>query len=326
MPDANTVELILEEAGEKRAFPLGAAPCGIGRGGQNTIVLQSHMVSRNHAMVQRNESGGYSVFDLGSRNGTFLNGRRLVGPADLRHGDVLSIGSFMLIFSGVAERPAAPQPAPPVDSQQTLVHLTLREITVLVVDIRDFTGLTLGLGAARIAEVISAFNRETGAILETAGTWAVKYIGDAVMAVWAHPDYVGASLLRTVFRTVVAIQGMADRFQNQYDLPRQLRVGAGIDSGPASIGNLGSAVNSDYTALGDVVNKAFRLEASTRTLNADLAFGEAIRLALGGLGDRLVCASQIRLKGYTEPCNVYSMQAADLPQLLSLLEAELAGS
>ena len=327
MLDATIVELILQGAsGATRGYPLGAAPCGIGRGAQNTIVLQSDMVSRNHAMVQKNEFGGYSVFDLGSRNGTFLNGRRLVGPASLRNGDVLSIGSFSLVFSGAADGAAAPEHAPQADPLPTRVHLALREITVLVVDIRDFTALTLGLGETRIADVIGAFNRETGAIFEAAETWAVKYIGDAVMAIWAHPSDVGVSLLRTVFGTVVAIQDLARRFQTQYDLPRPLLIGAGINTGRASIGNLGSGVTSDYTALGDVVNKAFRLEAITRSLNADLAFGDEVRLALGDLlADGLWCASRVQLKGYAEACNVYAMQAPGVPQLLSVLETALAG-
>ncbi len=319
MPETSSAELILEGAGgEKLGYRLGGTPCGIGRGIQNTIVLPSDMVSRNHAMVQKNEFGGYSVFDLGSRNGTFLNGRRLVGPAGLHNGDVLSIGSFSLVFSDAASSRQAPAAATQIDPQQTMVHLVLRDITVLVVDIRDFMGLTRGLGAERIAEVIGAFNRETGDIFEAAGTWAVKYIGDAVMAVWAPPDNAGLELLRTVLETLVAIHDLAARYQTRYNLPKPLLIGAGVNMGRASIGNLGGGATSDYTALGDVVNKAFRLESATRTLNADLAFGDEIRERLGSLlTDGLACVSQIQLKGYAEACNVYTMQAACVPQLLA---------
>ena len=241
-----------------------------------------------------------------------------MGPAGLHNGDVLSIGSFSLVFSDAASSRQAPAAATQIDPQQTMVHLVLRDITVLVVDIRDFMGLTRGLGAERIAEVIGAFNRETGDIFEAAGTWAVKYIGDAVMAVWAPPDNAGLELLRTVLETLVAIHDLAARYQTRYNLPKPLLIGAGVNMGRASIGNLGGGATSDYTALGDVVNKAFRLESATRTLNADLAFGDEIRERLGSLlTDGLACVSQIQLKGYAEACNVYTMQAACVPQLLA---------
>ncbi len=78
----------------------------------------------------------------GSRNGTFLNGRRLVGPAGLRSGDMLAIGCFALLFSEAATSAPRPERGPQSDPAATRVHLMLRDITVLVVDIRDFTGLT----------------------------------------------------------------------------------------------------------------------------------------------------------------------------------------
>lgn len=328
MHDESIAELILgSEAASQRRFRLGPEPCGVGRSAQNTVVLPSEMVSRNHAMIQKNESGGYSVFDLGSRNGTFLNSRRLVAPASLRNGDVLSIGSFVLVFSDAASPVLEQQPAPDFDPAQTRVHLRTLKITVMVIDIRDFTGLARGLGESRIAEVIGSFNHETGAIFENAGAWAVKFIGDAVMAVWDHRDEPPLACLRTAIRTAVAVQNLAARFQTQYDLPRPLLIGIGINTGLASIGNLGSGITSDYTALGDVVNKAFRLESSTRVLDADLAFGDEVRATLAGLPvENVLRAAQVQLKGYAEGCTVYAMRASAVPQLIPLIEGALSAS
>src|SRR3990172_2339929 len=82
---------------ERRRFPLTAGtPCQIGRGEQNTIVLTDTQVSRRHAVVQAVDRGGYSLIDLGSRNGTFVNRRRVGAPVILRPGDRVTIGSHEL--------------------------------------------------------------------------------------------------------------------------------------------------------------------------------------------------------------------------------------
>ena len=174
------------------------------------------MISRNHAMVQLNESGGYAVFDLGSRNGTFLNGRRVGAPAALSNGDVVAIGEFALVFSESAPQAEAERPF-----HETVIMLAPREITVVVIDIRDFTGLARQLGETRIAALIGAFNRETGAIFETSRTWALKYIGDAVMAIWDHKFHQNAAaVLRNVFHAIAAIGSLAEGLRARFELPR----------------------------------------------------------------------------------------------------------
>jgi hypothetical protein len=86
-------ELILkihdsEPARESRA-PIG--PCSIGRGAENDVVIDAPGVSRRHAVIG-NYSDGAQLSDCNSQNGTFVNGRRVVGTATLNNGDVVSIG------------------------------------------------------------------------------------------------------------------------------------------------------------------------------------------------------------------------------------------
>lgn len=296
-------------------------PCRIGRSPQSTIVLQSDAVSRNHAIVQSNESGGYSVFDLSSRNGTILNGHHLAAPALLHDGDVLVIGNFELTFAHepavVAEK--APAAKVPAELGDTEVRVALKEITVLVIDIRDFTRWSRRLGETQIAEVIGTFNRDAGVFLQTAGAWALKYIGDAIMAVWIHDaNHSAQSVLRTVFETVVQVHALAEGLQERFNLPAPIMIGAGVNTGVASIGNLGGGAASDHTALGDVVNKAFRLESSTRQMKGEIAFGKEVRAVLGDSTPVLKAAQhhQLRLKGYTGLADVYVLSIDKVSALL----------
>ncbi len=73
--------LLLHTEKGQRFFPLVGRPCWtIGRGKDNDIVIKDHCISRNHAILQSTETGDFYLIDLGSRNGTFVNGRRVAIP------------------------------------------------------------------------------------------------------------------------------------------------------------------------------------------------------------------------------------------------------
>ncbi|HZQ37464.1 MAG TPA: FHA domain-containing protein, partial [Dehalococcoidia bacterium] len=93
-------------------YPLGVAPTGVGRSGENGIVLVHERVSRRHAQVEW-DGERYLLRDLGSRNGTFLNGRRLEAPEPLHHGDLIGVGGFTLFFDAADETVGAEEATAP---------------------------------------------------------------------------------------------------------------------------------------------------------------------------------------------------------------------
>src|SRR5215472_17077041 len=91
------MSLVLERSG--RSFPLtGGQTWAIGRGDGCAVLLDSRSVSRLHALIQRREAGDYSLVDLGSRNGSFVNRRRVSLPTALNDQDRLIFGDQELIF------------------------------------------------------------------------------------------------------------------------------------------------------------------------------------------------------------------------------------
>ena len=308
--------VILED--QEHRFPLDEnSACRIGRGPSNTIALPSDGISRNHAMVQCSDSGEFVLYDLGSRNGTFLNGRRLATPAPLKEGDLISIGSFHLTFLG-----AAAGRFQDFAGKETIVALSLSDVTVLAVDIRDYTGLSRRVGEQRLGEVMGEFNREAGAILNHGRAWGIKYIGDAIMAVWEHRRGEPPLLvLASAFHCLGKLETLASKLHEQFGLADPVRIGAGINTGQASIGNMGGGAAADYTALGDVVNKAFRLESCTKELGFPIAFSGAVQSILSGIAGATSIASEqtAHLKGYTGNETVYCLDLKGLGQLTALL-------
>jgi adenylate cyclase len=184
--------------------------------------------------------------------------------------------------------------------------------TIAVVDIRDYTPLARSVSEAVLSQAIGTWFLRVGQIVGRLGSWSQRYIGDAVMAVWVHEE--GAALaadLRLVLRAVSEIDIATGELHKTLPLPGPLRVGAGINTGPAIVGG------SEFTALGDTVNAAFRLEAATKQLGMGVALGERAFTEL-----RVPTASspfqrrQVSLKGYDEPATAWGISFEDLSRFL----------
>jgi adenylate cyclase len=296
----------------------------IGRSDKNEVVLDDDFTSRSHAMVQHSGEGLFYITDLGSRNGTLVNGARISTPVILRPGDRIVVGVHEFVFrqNTVIDYPAAQSD----ELKSTNVLFARSLITVLVADIRDFTGLSQRIDAAKLSAMAGCFFRETGKVLHVKGAWAQKYIGDAVMAVWRHqrrePE------LCDIIAVLEGLSGLAETasgLQLQFDLAEPVRFGAAIHTGWASVGNAGSIVSSDYTALGETVNRTFRLESSTRTIGHDIAAGQNTYDFLDRFApmDAFFTPITVGLKGYDAPTTVYAADLVSLPKLLSVLRPSL---
>ena len=91
--------LLLHTEKGQRFFPLvGRAYWTIGRSKDNDIVIKDHCISRNHAILQSTETGDFYLIDLGSRNGTFVNGRRVAIPVTLHNKDRITFGKTEVQF------------------------------------------------------------------------------------------------------------------------------------------------------------------------------------------------------------------------------------
>ncbi len=318
----SSAEIIVQFNHEERRLTLNPdVPYGIGRSPQNAICIPSDTVSRNHALIKQGEDGAFCVFDLGSRNGTLLNDRLVSSPMPLRDGDTIRLGEVTLRFQQKATEPVR-QGAKLPSENSTVVTFAMVQLTVLVVDIRNFTSLSLELGPTRIAELVHAYNSTAGSILDVSGAWTMKFIGDAVMAIWLRKQEESpAKTLITAFDVFGKMYDFVVGLQEQFSLQNPVTIGGGINTGFATVGNLGSGSNADYTALGDSVNMAFRLEAATRGLSCDLTYGPNVQTTLLNLADPSVLGAPTNtcLKGYAEECEVYAMQIGEVRHLLQML-------
>ena len=292
----------------------------LGRSSENQIRVPSELVSRQHALVQLMENGEYYLFDLGSRNGTFLNGTRVTIPALLNDGDRISLGDFQVSFHCPTRVDGPANSAPILDTKATTVLFTQKMTSVLVVDVRGFTKIAQAIDPQLLSQVMGTLFHSGGEIMRRHGSWGQKYIGDALMSVWVHTKNGGGSQVLSSFHALGELTRVTDKLQEQFQLPFQIGVGAGINTGPAAIGNAGSAHSADYTALGDTVNAAFRFESSTKDIGFDVVIGRETMKYLRQCGDnpeRFFEEKTVQLKGYEIAPQVWAATFANLRNLLT---------
>lgn len=309
-------------AGQRRTIQLDTMPiCRIGRAEGNNLVLDSNLISRNHALVQRTGVGRYLLTDLGSRNGTFVNGARIAAHV-LRHGDRVTVGDHELTFQHAASLDDGPvtqsMDTDAAAGERTRGFFSVRLVSVLVADIRDFTVLSQRIQPAVLSEMMGLFSRKAGLRLRKQGAWAQKYIGDAVMAVWLHQEHEPtAEEYRKMLEFAAGFSDDLAEFQSLFALDSPLRIGIGLSTGFASLGNLGNESFTDHTAIGETVNLAFRLETATRVLGCDVAvsattFEFFTKLAIGGCFQE----HEVRMKGYSDPQRTFTVKLSELKMML----------
>lgn len=187
-----------------------------------------------------------------------------------------------------------------------------RDLSILFSDVRGFTTIAESFrdDPAGLTQLMNAFLSELShAILDEAGT-IDKFMGDAVMAFWNAPLDVPDHAAHAC-RAALAMRARVDdlnarRAAESGGTAQVIDVGIGINTGSCTVGNMGSDTRFDYTALGDAVNLASRLEGQSKTYGVGIILGDATASAVRG-GFAMLELDLIRVKGKTEPERVFAL-------------------
>ncbi|GAB6076805.1 CHASE2 domain-containing protein [Desulfurobacterium crinifex] len=188
-----------------------------------------------------------------------------------------------------------------------------REITVLFSDIRGFTSLSEKLSPDRLVKLLNTYlTPMTDIVLKNRGMLD-KYIGDAIMAIWNAPmeieDHREKALI-TGFEMIKKLNEV-NKILKQEDFP-EIKIGIGINTGEAVVGNMGSEKRFEYTAIGDTVNLASRLEG----LNKLYMMGEtgvltseftALPVKDKDFPFLIIEVDMVRVKGKKKPVRIFTL-------------------
>ena len=184
-----------------------------------------------------------------------------------------------------------------------------RDIAVLFVDIRGFTSLSEGMGPEEVVDILNHYLGDiTNAIFQNGGTLD-KFIGDAVMAIYNAPLNVEeycCKAVQTAFDIIESMKLVNMELKKTYG--REIGCGVGIHCGKAVVGNIGCEYRMDYTAIGDTVNIAERLESLAKAdeilISSDVYEQIKERFEAVPIGEK-------ELKGRQDKVTVYRMEGTN---------------
>jgi adenylate cyclase len=182
-----------------------------------------------------------------------------------------------------------------------------RRVTVLFSDVRGFTGMAERLPPETLGEVLNQYLEVMTDVVLAHGGLLDKYIGDAVMAFWGAPVDAPDHAVRCCEAALdmrAALERLNVRW-HEAGLP-QIEIRIGINTGDAVVGNFGSSRRFSYTAVGDDVNLASRLEQLNEAYGTRMLVSAWTRRAIGG---EFICREidHTRVKGRAQRVTVYEL-------------------
>jgi len=182
-----------------------------------------------------------------------------------------------------------------------------RELTVMFTDIRNFTSISESLSPEELINLMNDFlTPMSDLVMKRRGT-IDKYMGDAMMAFWNaplnDPDHARHACIAALEMNQ-ALDAINDALAKK-GAALQLKAGVGINTGPASVGNMGSRQRFAYSAIGDTVNFASRLESQTKNYGVTILIGPQTQAQVPDFATLEL--DLIRVKGKTEPLHIYSL-------------------
>ncbi len=188
----------------------------------------------------------------------------------------------------------------------------VRELSVMFTDIRNFTTISESMEPGELIRMMNDFlTPMTSAVLENRGT-VDKYMGDAMMTFWNAPvddPHHAMNACKAALEMVTALKPVNEMLQARAIAANrvfhELKAGIGINSGRASVGNMGSKQRFAYSALGDTVNLASRMEGQTKSYGISVMISDQTRKQAGEFA--VLELDLLTVKGRSEPERVFAL-------------------
>lgn len=183
-----------------------------------------------------------------------------------------------------------------------------QRVTILFSDIRGFSTMVEDMEPEVVVTLLNEyFGKMVEVIFRNGGTLD-KFIGDGIMVIYGAPNADARQeehAINTAIEMQAELRALCKKWESEGKTP--FRIGVGIHTGMAIVGNIGSAERLDYTAVGDTVNLAARLESATRALGVDILISESTYHSVRGMY-KVRDMGEIAVKGRQDLTQTFSVE------------------
>jgi adenylate cyclase len=268
--------------------------CSFGRSPENTVRIVSEKVSRRHAAIHGQDGSEFWLVDLGSVNGTLLNGTRLSLPTRLRDGDRFSIAGQEFTFRA-PDLLETDQADLARESMATMPEVLTEKCWLLVADIEGFTQLSQRVDPAALSVTVGKWVRAGREVIEKNGGAINKYLGDGYLAYWRHHGQESEEQVAAAAREFRLLQAGADP---------KFRIA--LHYGTVSLG--GAATQGEECLMGPDVSLTFRLEKLAGSLKLPFCLSAPAQERLNWLLPARLVEGEHSLKGFGGSFRVYQIR------------------
>jgi adenylate cyclase len=197
----------------------------------------------------------------------------------------------------------------------------MRDLTILFADIRNFTTISESLSPEALTSLLNGFLTPATDVLLGAEATIDKYIGDAIMAFWSAPLEIADHRRKACLGALAMLEALETLGTRT---GTRLTVGVGLNAGECCVGNFGSARRFNYSAIGDSVNVASRVEGLTKQYAVPILVTEAVRSGAADLA--FVEIDSVRVVGRHEPLAIFALlggaDVAQSPEFAGFAQAQ----
>jgi len=241
--------------------------CSLGRSVSNQVPLPDERVSRRHAVIQAQQDNEFWLVDFGSRNGTYLNDKRIAQPTRLEHGDLVRVGPFQFVFRQPAA--AVPGKTTRTHSDATVSEIKLETCWLLVADIIDSTRLVQELPQDELPLVTGQWVSECKQTIESSGGRINQFMGDGFFACWHDHERIEVN----IHLALEALRRLQEQSRPEFRFAVHL--------GKVALG--GVSVGEEERISGSEVHFVFREEKLCAILGESRLLSEAAQGRLAAL-------------------------------------------
>ena len=267
--------LVSTSTGNRKLLLSSGSSWTIGRDSNNHLIIREPWISRNHAIIQKTKEQKFRISDLGSSNGSYVNGKRIKGSVLLGHHAQIFLGRTKIEFHSPSNVIYSEVDKGKQNETVTSMFHKRQLLSIIVVELCDVDLLINRLDHTIFSMVIDEWFAQTRLIFSQQGIVVSKSMGNSLIGMWFHEqmDPKKEELLH-IFQALVTIYNLTSKLIDKYFLSFSLKIRAVVNTGDAMVKTEKDDQNNDQEICGDIIDFSFYLKSIVKIIGKDIILGE----------------------------------------------------